>query len=50
MLGTISPEAEYVVGIIYGVVGTLGAIVTIMFVIVWVVPAILLAVEWARGR
>lgn len=50
MLGIITTEQVMAVGVVYGVVGTIAAIVAIMVIIVWVVPAILLAVEWARGR
>jgi hypothetical protein len=46
----IDPDFPLHIGMVYGVVGTLAAIVAIMVIIVWVVPAILLAVQWARGR
>lgn len=46
----IDPDAPFHIGMVYGAVGMLAAILAIMFVIVWVVPAILLAVQWARGR
>lgn len=45
----IDPDAPLHIGMVYGVVGTLAAIAAIMVFIVWVVPAILLAVEWVKN-
>lgn len=46
----IDPDFPLHIGMIYGAVGVLLFELAVMFGIVWVVPAILLAVDWARGR
>jgi len=46
----IDPDFPFHIGIAYGVVGTLAFEIVVLVIIVWVVPAILLAVQWARGR
>jgi hypothetical protein len=46
----IDPDAPFHIGMVYGAVGMLAFEIVVLVIIVWVVPAILLAVQWARGR
>jgi hypothetical protein len=46
----IDPDAPLHIGMAYGVVGTLAFEAAAMVVLVWVVPAVIAVVQWARGR
>jgi hypothetical protein len=50
MMASVSPD--YVCGWCFaeGAACMLAAFVAVLVIIVWVVPAILLAVDWVRGR
>lgn len=50
MFGMIDPDAPFHIGIAYGVVGALAFEAAVLVIIVWVVPAVMVAVQWARGR